>query len=93
MFNSVRARLTLWYVGVFSLILITFGFVVYTSLARETRRDADLQLSASIDVLSRALRHEVEEHGGKPAGEQSFIEQALGSAYRDLFPRHRFCRL
>ena len=86
MLNSVRARLTFWYVGVLSLALIAFGIAVYTLLARKARADADLQLSDSIEVLTRALRHEIEEHGGKQAGEEAFAVQALGSAYRDLFP-------
>lgn len=86
MFNSVRIRLTLWYVGVLSLVLIGFSFAVYTLLAREARSDLDRELAGAIDVLSRSLRHEIAEHEGKLPGEQSFISQVLDTVYQDSFP-------
>jgi heavy metal sensor kinase len=85
MFNSVRFRLTGWYVGVLSLVLIAFSMGVYSMLARTIRDAADGQLVAAVDVLGRSLRHEVEEHEGKEKGEPSFQEVVL-TVYRDSFP-------
>jgi heavy metal sensor kinase len=86
MHNSVRVRLTGWYVGVLSLVLISFSAGVYTLLARAARNDLDHELGAAIDVLSRSLRHEIAEHEGKAPGEESFNLQVLSTVYRDSFP-------
>src|SRR3569832_975979 len=85
MLNSVRFRLTGWYVAVLSLVLITFSMGVYSMLARTIREASDNQLAAAVDVLGRSLRHEVEEHEGKEKGEPSFQEVVL-TVYRDSFP-------
>lgn len=85
MLNSVRFRLTGWYVGVLSLVLIAFSMGVYSMLARTIREASDKQLEGAIDVLGRSLRHEVEEHEGKEKGEPSFQEVVL-TVYRDSFP-------
>ena len=85
MLNSVRFRLTGWYVGVLSLVMIAFSMGVYSMLARTIREASDRQLEGAIDVLGRSLRHEVEEHEGKEKGEPSFQEVVL-TVYRDSFP-------
>lgn len=84
MLNSVRLRLTIWYVGVLSLVLIGFSIGVYTLLAQNIRAEADRQLTAAIDVMVRSLRHEVEEHEGKIDGEKSFRD-VVSTVYRDSF--------
>ena len=38
MFESVRARLTLWYVSALALILLVFGIAVYVMLSRALHR-------------------------------------------------------
>jgi signal transduction histidine kinase len=86
MFKAARWRLTAWYVAVLSLALIAFSFGVYTLLARAARRDLDRALAGAIDVLARSLRHEIDEHEGKAPGERSFVDQVLGTVYRDSFP-------
>ena len=83
--NSVRLRLTLWYVGLLCIILIAFTVGVYTLLARSAYENADRELAASIDVLERSLRHEIQEHNGNPAGEQQFAG-VVETVYRDAFP-------
>ncbi len=85
MFNSVRLRLTSWYVGVLTLVLVGFSIGVYMILARNARAAADRDVAAAIDVLQRSLRHEIEEHQGKLKGEESFVD-VVGTVYRDSFP-------
>ena len=48
MYNSVRFRLTVWYVAVLSLVLIGFSVGVYSLLAQNVRADADRQLAGEI---------------------------------------------
>jgi len=43
MLNSVRFRLTGWYLGVLSLVLIAFSVGVYSMLAKTIREEADRQ--------------------------------------------------
>lgn len=83
--NSVRVRLTLWYVGLLCILLISFSIGVYTLLARSAYASLDRELAASIDVLQRSLRHEVDEHHGNPAGERAFAS-VVELIYRDAFP-------
>ncbi|MEO5922303.1 MAG: ATP-binding protein [Bryobacteraceae bacterium] len=85
MLNSVRFRLTGWYVGLLSLVLVGFSIGVYELLAQNVRADADRQLVGAVDILTRSLRHEVEEHKGKLEGEPSF-QEVISTVYRDSFP-------
>jgi len=85
MLNSVRFRLTGWYVGVLSLVMIAFSMGVYSMLAQTIRAESDRQLAGAIDVLGRSLRHEIEEHEGQQQGEPSF-QGVVSTVYRDSFP-------
>ncbi len=49
MFDSIRTRLTLWYMGVLALVLILFSIGIYVMLARNIYRDLDSNLNATID--------------------------------------------
>jgi heavy metal sensor kinase len=84
-YNSVRFRLTVWYVAVLSLVLIGFSMGVYSLLAGNVRAEADRQLAGAIDVLFRSLGHEIEEHEGKVQGEDAF-RGVIDTVYRDSFP-------
>jgi len=85
MFSSVRFRLTGWYVGLLSLVMIGFSMGVYSMVSQNIRADGDRQLVAAIDVLVRSLRHEIQEHEGKVLGEESFTD-VVATVYRDSFP-------
>jgi two-component system OmpR family sensor kinase len=85
MISSVRFRLTCWYTGILALVLAVFSITVYTVLAHDAYGDVDASLAASLDVLSRSLRHEIEEHQGKLNGEESF-RGVIASVYKDSFP-------
>ncbi len=83
--SSVRFRLTLWYVGLLCVILIAFSAGLYALLAQSAYGNLDRELAASIDILERSLRHEIQEHNGNPAGEQQFAG-VVRTVYRDAFP-------
>jgi heavy metal sensor kinase len=83
--RSVRFRLTGWYVGILALVLVVFSGSVYAWMARDSYGDVDSELNGAVDVLSRSLRHEVEEHEGKQAGEEAF-RGVVQTVYRDSFP-------
>jgi hypothetical protein len=41
MVNSVRTRLTLWYIGVLAIVLVAFSTGVYSLIERDTNRRVD----------------------------------------------------
>lgn len=84
-FNSVRLRLTFWYVAVLGLVLIGFSAGVYTLLAQSAHDKVDEELAGAINVLELSLRHEVEEHQGDISGERAYTA-VVDMVYRDSFP-------
>lgn len=60
--TRLRLRLTLWYVGVFSLILVLLGGGVFLAVRRQLSRQLDASLRTAVAELRRATRiREVEQ--------------------------------
>ena len=87
MFSSVRARLTTWYAGVLSLVLIAFAVGVYTLMERQAFARLDSELGAVLQVTALSLNHEIEEHEGQKPGEESF-RLVLRTMHHTTFPEH-----
>ncbi|MBN9660783.1 MAG: HAMP domain-containing protein [Acidobacteria bacterium] len=85
MIKSIRARLTLWYVAVFSVILAVSGFVVFSQLVESRYQRLDSRLELAGRVLAASLKHEIEEHEGKAPGEASF-RSVLITIHQLTFP-------
>lgn len=81
MFDSVRAKLTLWHTGVLALALALFSVGVYGLLARTLHQRLDESLRASLTAAAASLAHELDE-GETPA-------QAAHSTVLDLFIPHQ----
>lgn len=60
MFDSVRLRLTLWYVGVLSVILIAFSVAIYIFVERSLYERLDASLYSTLETVSVALKHQGE---------------------------------
>lgn len=80
MFDSVRFRLTLWYVAVLALVLIAFSIGVYALLARSLRDRLDSALRNEARALAAA--HERLRSEGK-----SESEAAATAQEERFFPR------
>ena len=78
MFNSVRARLTLWYVAVLASVLVVFGVSVYALLARDLYERMDDDLRSSVQETAASFARLV--GGGEPAGRAaaSVLEDHVG---------------
>ena len=83
MINTVRGRLTLWYVSALALILIAFVVAVYVMLSRALHRRVDEALRSTLDISVTSLTNDAEE-GQSPesaarstAAELSHPQQAL----------------
>ena len=81
MFDSVRTRLTLWYIGVLALASALFSVGVYSLLGQTLRQRLDEGLRASIKAAAASLTHEIDE------GETT--QQAVQSTVQDLFIPHQ----
>jgi heavy metal sensor kinase len=80
MIDSVRTKLTLWYVGLLALVLIAFSLGVYALMARKLQGRLDAGLRVAVEGVVRLIVHEKEE------GETD--QYAAGSALRkSYFPR------
>jgi len=57
MLDSVRMRMTLWYVGVLSVILIAFSIAIYVFVQRSLLERVDSGLSSTLEAVSASLEH------------------------------------
>lgn len=64
MLDSVRVRLTLWYVGVLALVLVGFSVVLYALVSRSLYEDLDDNLRLSLEAVTGKLVRELGE--GRP---------------------------
>src|SRR5262245_15518492 len=75
MLDSVRTRLTLWYVGVLALALVVFSAGVYLLLARTLYRRMDESLRASTESITLSLFRERAEGETEAEAAQSTVEE------------------
>jgi two-component system, OmpR family, sensor kinase len=60
MFDSVRARLTLWYVAVLALVLLAFSISVYAAVTAILYDSLDTELVETIDKTTLSLVHRID---------------------------------
>jgi heavy metal sensor kinase len=58
MLDSVRVRLTVWYVGVLSLILVTFSVTVYIFVAHSLYERLDTGLRSALEMVSAVVERQ-----------------------------------
>jgi heavy metal sensor kinase len=75
MFDSVRTRLTFWYVGVLALTLIVFSAGVYLLLDRDLGRRLDESLRASSESIAASLDRERAEGESVKEAAHSTVEE------------------
>ena len=71
MINTVRGRLTLWYVSALALILALFGIAVYVMLSRALHRRVDHALRSTIEISITSLTHDTQEGQSPQSAAQS----------------------
>jgi heavy metal sensor kinase len=84
--NTLRIRLTLWYVGALAAVLVAFSLGFYALLEKSFRQRLDGNLRSAAEVTALALKHETEEHKGKTAGEEN-VRLVLNTMHQTSFPR------
>lgn len=58
MFDSIRTRLTLWYVGVLAAFIIAFSLIIYYALIKSLDRDLDLRIQEIAESVKTAVAAE-----------------------------------
>ncbi|HWT00140.1 MAG TPA: ATP-binding protein [Pyrinomonadaceae bacterium] len=71
MINTLRGRLTLWYVSALALILATFGVAVYVMLSRALHRRVDEALRSTLEISITSLTHDTQEGQSSQSAAQS----------------------
>lgn len=85
MIDTVRARLALWYVAALSTVLIFFSAGVFVLFSSTLQNRLDGELRSAAQVTGLTLNHEIEEHGGREAGEAS-VRDVLRTMHQTSFP-------
>jgi len=91
MLSSVRSRLTLWYVFVFGLLLISFSIYVYIFLSKNLNDRLDRSLSNNVQAVAAEFNAEIEEQrGDASAGAAETLEEfQLPGSYTAIFEAER----
>src|SRR5436190_12752518 len=84
--NTVRSRLTFWSVATLTTVLLLFSIGVYVLSSRMLHERLDASLRSAAQVTELSLNHEIEEHGGRDAGEAS-VRDVLRTMHQTSFPR------
>lgn len=83
MTNSVRLRLTFWYVLIFAVLLITFGFVLYELVARELHQHLDQAVIDDVRTAAAGFQGQMLEnnHDAVVATAHTLLEFRPRNAY------------
>src|SRR5712692_3711071 len=87
MFNSVRVRLTSWYVLLFGLLLAGFSIFVYLVLSQTLYARLDQSLLAAVQVVAAEFGSESaeSEEGAVSAAAQALTELRIPGVYLAIF--------
>ncbi len=83
MFNSIRTKLTFWYVGVLAAVVIAFSASAYLILVNALDRDLDNGLMEMARNFDAALTAELEDEKIASANERAFSETVNEMHFRD----------
>jgi heavy metal sensor kinase len=91
MFNSVRVRLTVWYVTIFGLLLVGFSVYIYAVSSKDLYKRLDRSLSNSARITAASFAAEVEETRGNAAAgaKESLSEITLPDVWVAIFEGDR----
>ncbi len=85
MLESVRIRLTLWYVGVLALVLVVLAFATYLILRESTVKRADSNLAELADGFLTTLQAETKDESGPDALKRGALQAIAEHRFRDYF--------
>lgn len=84
MFNSIRLKLTLWYVGILALVLIAFAGLTYFLVVRVLAQEEDENLAEMVLNFNIALEAEQSDEQDKASFEDNIREAISESNFHDF---------
>src|SRR5262245_28191819 len=87
MFDSIRTRLTLWYVGILAAFILVFAVVVYYSVIESYDRGLDVRLqeiAASFKTATLSEEREHDEEGPGNHAQAAAIETSQEMRLKDF---------
>jgi two-component system, OmpR family, sensor kinase len=75
MLDSVRTRLTLWYVSILALVLVLFSIGVYGLMSRALYARVDENLRSVLQITIKSLTHDAEEGQSSADAAQSTVAE------------------
>lgn len=79
MIDSIRSKLTAWYVSVLATVLIAFGMGIYMMLSNALHARVDDGLRMLIDIATSSLAHETEEGQNPEVAAISTVSEPVGA--------------
>src|SRR5260370_8009527 len=89
MLDSIRVRLTLWYTGVLTLVLVVLALITYFIFWQSTLQRTDMNLSELSEAFLTTLDAEVKDQSGpdslKLAGQVAITEHRFPDHFFTIF--------
>ena len=79
MIDSIRSKLTAWYVSVLASVLIAFGVGIYLMLSEALYERVDDSLRMLVDIATSSLAHEAEEGKGPQEAATSTVSEPFAA--------------
>jgi len=88
MFDSIRTRLTLWYVGILAAFIVAFSLIIYYALINTLDHDLDLRIKEIAESVKTAISSEAREQAAESPGDHtvSAIKEAADEMRLKDFP-------
>ena len=83
MFSSIRVKLTIWYIGVLALIVITFALITYSMFVSVLRQETDENLAEMAQTVVVSIKSE-QNDGEAERKPDEIVRESLGEfRFRD----------
>jgi hypothetical protein len=87
--QSLRLKLTLYYLAILSAILLIFGIAIYAYLSHSLVTTIDESLDSQVQKLERVVKISTSETGTDPDGGTSLTKRARSKAKATRIPTMR----
>ena len=84
MFNSIRTKLTLWYLAILALVIVAFAVSTYFLIVRTLDKNLDLRLAEMAENFQVAVNSEQSDEDEKTTPEQIISEAMNEFHYQDF---------
>ncbi len=84
MFNSIRTKLTLWYLAILAFVIVAFAGSTYFLIVRTLDKNMDMRLAELAENFKVAVNSEQSDEDEKPSPEQTISEAVNEFRFQDF---------